>query len=248
MTTYSPELAIPEIAQNQNNKYITHNDAIKFCGQAANRTLVSATTGALTLTEDQFTRNLIFKPSGRAAAFNVVVPDAVNISNAERFFIVWNADTTYDATVKAVSAGTTVILHPGQVGFLYRNGVNVVALAVTDAGNGIYDIGVFISGLPGDGSTILKYVFVRAATFVGNWVGSKYHNGTNPSGTIVFDVKKNGSSIGSISVTSGGVATFTSTAGAAQSFAIGDRLHVVAPTPQDGTLADVSITFLGARA
>ena len=61
----------------------------------------------------------------------------------------------------------------------------------------------------------------------------------------VLTIKKNVTSIGTINISTGGVVTFTFSA--AVSFAAGDKLSVVTPSPQDTTLADVSITFMGSR-
>jgi hypothetical protein len=87
----------------------------------------------------------------------------------------------------------------------------------------------------------------RAFKLLGNASGSQYKNATNPTATAVFSILKNGSSVGSISVTTGGVATFSTTGGNPVSFAIGDVLSVTAPTPQDATLADVGAAFYGVR-
>lgn len=251
MTAYTPELAIPEIDQAQNNKYITMNNALSFLGAAANKTLPSNTTGDWAITEAQFTRYMGFKSSGRSGSFNITLPDSVNISNAERIFVVWNADTTYTATVKAAtSPGATVVLTPGQVGFLYRNGVNTYAFLIGTAGAApasIYDIGVFVPGKPGAGAEVLRFKTPRAFTIAGNAAGSTGSVGTNPTSTAAFDIKKNGSSIGSISFNTSGVATFSTTAGASQSFAVNDILTIVAPGSQDATMADIGVVFLGSR-
>lgn len=249
MTAYTPELAIPEVAQTQNNKYITMNDALVFLGAASNKTLPSATTGNWALTEAQFTRYLAFKASGRAGAFDITLPDAINVTNPERFFIVWNADTTYTATIKAATTpGATVTLKPGYVALCYRNGVDTYAFIVGGAGTtGPYDLGFFLSGLPGDNIICMEWKAIRAFTIPGNCAGSAGKVGTNPTATAVFAILKNGGSVGTISISTGGVFTFATTAGAAQSFAVGDVLSVTTPTPQDATLADVGVAFLGTR-
>lgn len=250
MTTYSPELAIPEVAQAQNNKYLTINDQAKFSGQAANRALGSATTGDWTLTEAQFTRYFTFKPSGRSADFNVIIPDAVNVTNAERFFAVWNADTTYTATVKAVSAGTTVLVPPGNIVLMYRNGVNVTAFTIPGLPSGTslaYDVGFFVPGQPASGAFVLIYDAVRPYVLPGDFAGSKCRVGTNPTSTAVFTVQKNESNVGTISINTSGVATFSSTSSLPVSFAAGDHLEIIAPSPQDATLADVNVSFKGTR-
>lgn len=249
MTAYSPQLGIPQVAQTQNNKYITINDLGALAEGAANKSLPSNTTGHWALTEAQFTRYMMFKASGRAGAFNITLPDAVNVTNPERLFIVWNADTTYTATVKAATTpGAQVVLLPGLAAICYRNGVDVYAIMTGSAGvGGPYDLGFFVPGLPADNGIVMEWKAVRAWRLAGDCVGSQAKVGTNPTATAVFALLKNGSSVGSISISTGGVATFATTASAAVSFAIGDILSVTAPTPQDATLADVGVAFLGTR-
>lgn len=249
MTGFTPILAIPQVDQTQNNKYLTINDLIGLFEQALNKLKDSNTTGNLVLTESDYTRFGVFKARGRAAAFDITFPNTGgNITTRERIFWVWNADTTYTATVKAASTpGTTVVLVPGQIALCYQNGVDTVALLTSTAGSNPFDLGFFTPGSLTATQKMLIFIFDRTVVFAGNFVGSKFRNGTNPTATAVLDVQKNGSSVGSISINTSGVATFTTTAGAAQTFNAGDYLSVLAPGSPDATLADVSVTFQGTR-
>jgi len=110
-----------------------------------------------------------------------------------------------------------------------------------------YDVAGGLPGMPGAGATVLIFTAVRAVAFPGNFSGSSGSVGTNPTSTAAYDVKKNGSSIGTISISTGGAFTFTTTSGTAKSLAAGDRLTVIAPGSQDATLADVSFTLAGTR-
>lgn len=250
MTTYTPILAHPQVDPAQNNKSVTINDLTGLLEGTLNKTKVSATTGDLVLSEADYTGYAAFKASGRAAAYNITFPNTGgNITTRERIFIVWNADTTWNATVKAASTpGTTVVLTPGSIAICYQNGVDTVALFTSSAGGGlIYDIGFFVPGVMTNSQVILIFKFPRAANFAGNFSGSVCKVGINATATTVLDVQKNGSSIGSISIATSGVATFTTTAGAAQSFAINDYLTIVGAATADTTLANVGVTFLGTR-
>jgi hypothetical protein len=110
------------------------------------------------------------------------------------------------------------------------------------------DAYVFMGGLPTANILVLKIVFGRAVTFPANFSGSKLHASVASTASKVFDIRKNGSSVGSCTVAAAGTtATFTSTGGAAVNFAIGDRLEITTPAAQDATLADVSITLLSTR-
>lgn len=247
----SPILGVPDIGETQNNKYITHNNAIRFLEQAANSMLsktISGTT-AVTLTNTECWRYSYYVAvdGTSSGAFNFIFLGEPNgVDNAHRTFLFKNA-TANIATVKSDAAGTTVVVKAGASCIIHQEHDDMVKLAEF---NGLltapYDIGLFIPGLPDDGAEVFKFVAVRAIDFVDNFVGSVGHVGTNPAATASFDVKKNGSSIGSVSISTGGVFTFNTT-GAGTALAIGDRLSLVSPSPQDTNLANVAMSFLGTR-
>lgn len=109
-----------------------------------------------------------------------------------------------------------------------------------------FDPSLFVPGLPAAGATLLRFVFTRAVTFPISLTGSFAGCGVASTGSKSFTLNKNGSSIGSVNIAAAAtVATFTFSAGV--SFAAGDILTVVAPTPQDATLADFFMTLLGTR-
>lgn len=243
-------LGITEIGESQNNKYVTINNAIAALEQASNEGLVNSSVGAgpWALTEAQATRNFVFRASGGSADFNITVPSQINTINATRVFAVINEDTTYTATVKAsTGTGNTASLLPGESGTFYQDYEDVYLISKGQAGtNPPYDVGLYIPGQPASGAEVFKLVAVRDVEFPDDWAGSYGHVGTNPTSSAVFTIKKNGSSIGSISISTGGVFTFATT-GAATTLAAGDRLTIEAPNPQDATLADIGFNLAGAR-
>lgn len=244
-------LGITEIAQNQANRYITLANLLAALEQAANRKFTKAVagTGPVTLTQTEVTRNVYLELTvGTSSdAFNVVYPDVVDVINsAERIFVVKNS-TLFDATVKATSAGTTVVIRAGGVAWIQQSGVNMTRLTYYDGGTTApYDIGCFVPGLPDAGVTCLTFVATRAITFADDFLGSRGFVGVNPTATAAFDILRNGSSIGSISISTGGAFTFNTT-GAGVSLAVGDRISLTTPSPQDTTLSNVSITLFGSR-
>lgn len=108
-------------------------------------------------------------------------------------------------------------------------------------------IGLFIKGVPANATDLVaKYVFTEAVTLPSGLTASRLHAGVSASASTTFQLKKNGSNIGTLNIASGAnVATFTF--GSAVSFAAGDRLEAWTPGTLDATLADISITLVGTR-
>jgi len=95
---------------------------------------------------------------------------------------------------------------------------------------------------------IYRGKLARAVTFPGNFSGSYFTGSANATASTVFDVQKNGSSIGSVTIAAGGVsATFATTSGASQSFSAGDIFSLIGPASADATLANAAFTFTGTR-
>lgn len=241
-------LNITELEQNQNNRYITFNNAIAALERASNRKLAKTVSGTsdVTLTTDECTRYVYYVLSGGSGNHNLVFLGEIASNNADRLIVVKNA-TSYVTTVKSDAAGTTVVLPSGASAVIHQSHDDMVKLAEYDGlTTAPYDIGAFIPGLPDDGVEVFKFTAVRAIDFADNFANSRGHCGVNPTATAAFDILKNGSSIGSISINTSGVFTFNTT-GAGTSLAAGDRLSVTSPSPQDATLANVSFVFLGTR-
>lgn len=80
--------------------------------------------------------------------------------------------------------------------------------------------------------------------FGDDFAGSGAKVRTNPTSSFVLDVKKNGSSVGSITIATNGAVTFVTT-GTTVSLVYGDSLEIFAPAVADTTLANVAITLKG---
>jgi hypothetical protein len=112
---------------------------------------------------------------------------------------------------------------------------------------GPFDVICSLVGAPTTGQLVFLMTFVRTVNFAGNFTGSAGTVGTNPTATATYTVARNGTSIGTAVVSTGGVVTFTTTSGATESFSSGDILTVTAPSPADATLANAAFTFAGTR-
>lgn len=236
MTT--PILSIAEVLQSQANKEATINDAIRALENATQANRTQAITAATTLTTDQFTDYFYHTFTGTFGATTLTVP------NTQRLFYVKN-NTNGALTVRAGSFAVTTVVAAGSGTLLYCDGSDeVTAVGGAGSGGAQHVIGTFFSGDGVDENAELIYVFTRAVDFADDMPLCKaFADVVAATGSVVFDLQKNGSSIGTltfaVSTATGTFATTTAT-----SFAVGDRLHVVCPAAFD-SLAGIAITFMG---
>ncbi len=109
-----------------------------------------------------------------------------------------------------------------------------------------YDVTFAYAGAPPNATVLQLICFRLSVTVAGNFAASVGHCGGNPTSAAVYTVYKNGSVIGSVTVSTGGAFAFATTGGASVSFVAGDTLSVLTPV-SDATLSSVTITFAGTR-
>ena len=133
----------------------------------------------------------------------------------------------------------TTFLTPGVTGFVLASGGTSAAPTWRAE---IYDLALSITGKPTASAIVLSFTTVRAFSLPSSFTSSVAVAGTAATGSTVFTISKNGSSIGTITFAiSGTTGTFS---GAGGSFTSGDLLQVTAPSSQDTTLADIGITLV----
>lgn len=245
----SPILGIPQIGENQNNKYLTANNAIVLLESAEEAELVSATTGttSVTLTEELATRYKMYTVTGATGAYSLIFPSTINSLPIKRWVYVHNGAVSAPMTVRtSASGGNTVVIPAGLGAIVKVQGDHVRAVLTTTGGVlPAYDVGFYVPGLPDDGSVAGAFRFPRAARMEKDFAGSIGACLVNPTSTAVLDVKRNNASIGTISISTSGVFTFATSGSGAEMWAVNDILTITAPTPQDITLSDVMLTLKG---
>jgi len=101
-------------------------------------------------------------------------------------------------------------------------------------------------GVPTASMIVFHHVFTQAVTFVASLTGSYVKAGTAATAQTDFDLKKNGSSIGTVRFAAAGTtASYVSIS--SSSWAAGDVLTLVAPGTPDATIADLWGTLVGVR-
>lgn len=223
------------------------------------------TSGAtsITVTYTSGGTGVIPSVSGQVMRFNWEGEIIELTTNSGTGNVNWTIVRGVESTTAASHADATLLYQVVTVGSLQQYIADQI-IANIAAGTGIsvgvssntvtvsvgsqpYDVVCSLPGLPGVGAVILLLTFTRTVVFPGNFSGSAGTVGTNPTSTATYTVKKNGSSIGTVVVSTGGSVTFTTTSGATETFNSGDRMVITAPSPQDATLADVAVTLTGTR-
>lgn len=109
-----------------------------------------------------------------------------------------------------------------------------------------YDVWFAPNVVMGSGTIYRLGPFTRTVTFPANFAGSQGHASVAPATTQTITVNKNGSSVGTITITSGGVFTFATTGGAAVTYNAGDWISYTNQAGADPSML-VEITLAGTR-
>lgn len=164
------------------------------------------------------------------------------------------ARSNFAANTGTIRPGTLFIVTDGTyAGSLFYCTNTTVPVVGTDAitfsrieSTIPYVVGFHAPGTPTASSLIWRHVVTDVAfTLPDEFLNSKGRVTTNPSVSTAFDVKKNGASVGTITVDTSGAFTFTTSA-TTVSLAAGDYLDVIAPAALNG-LVDLTVTFRGQR-
>lgn len=118
--------------------------------------------------------------------------------------------------------------------------------AVASGGTNTYDVPIFVPDKPTASMLCARIAAVRAFDLPASLTGSVASAGVAATGSTVFALHKNTTSIGTVTFAAAGT-TGTFSFASAVSFAAGDVLRIIAPGTADATLADISISFAGTR-
>lgn len=121
----------------------------------------------------------------------------------------------------------------------------------TSAGQ-TYEFAAYIPGIYTDGQLLVRKHFGFSLTFPGNWGRSATYPPSgkpddNPTATAVITIKKNGSTVGTISIATNGVPTFASSSGNPVTFTNGDYCEMFGQTTHDVTFAGFDFCMVGIK-
>lgn len=106
-----------------------------------------------------------------------------------------------------------------------------------------YLIALSYVGTPGAQGTMGVHSVATACTIPIDFDGATGDVITNPASDFAIDVKKNGTSVGTITIDSSGTYTFETSGGGTVALAFGDRLSFHGPSSV-GTAADFGVSIL----
>lgn len=233
--TYINE-GLEAFAKNLSAYYELDGDAV--VGAAQTLTLPYDNTNELT--DRSGLRYMFMEITGAASdPFNVEHPDVAHL-----FVVLNNSGET--ATFDTATGGTTVDVTDGEYAFLYTDGTDFHKLALGGGGGtSYYDIGGGSDTTPTSDEVLDIINVPRTVTFPADFSGSLGTIEVNPTATFAIDVKDDAVSIGTISISTGGVFTFTTVSGTEKIVAAGSKVTFVAPTTVDATAAGISYTLAG---
>lgn len=239
----TPFLNLPIVSPTQDNKIISINDAAQGIERAMQgKTSIDFSGGAVELDIYTFTRFGVFVFEGATGGASLTIPSNVDGSPTHRQFIVSNA-TSYAITVMT-GLGAVVEAAPGVNSILSTDGTDV-RLVVAGAPAPTYPVAIFSPGDILPDLPVVVYAVTADITFPIDFTGSFASVRNAPSGgSVVFDITKNGGSVGSLTFADGSeVGVFTMATEV--TFNAGDALVVDAPSDVFD-IAYLTLTLFGA--
>lgn len=235
-------LNINQISEGQDDKEITINLAtLKIDNAMTDTADQDLTSGNVSISLTDWENNIHFKATNAT-----VVGRTVTVQQTKRM-VVLESDSTNTEDVDFVRGSSTITLSPGDAVVAYTDGTaNGLTQVGSSSAAGIYDFFVYFEDKPPDAGELMRIVAVRSFTLPSGLTISQGFADTVSAAAVTFPIHKNGISVGTVNFALGvGTATFTFASDV--SFAAGDRLAIIAPTPQDSLLKGVSITLAATR-
>jgi len=235
----TPNLGLAHIAASQNQKEVTANADLDGLDLAlTNPTTINLTDAPYVMTAAIANGNMAFTFTGALTANRLITLPS------KKVYVVWNETTggqtlTFGTTLVGRTAQVAPLSSPAYYTVLYCDGTNVDVVSDRP-----FDISLYAPGVPTAGQTLLRFNFTRYVLFPNGLTSSQGSVDVAATSPVTATIKKNGSSIGTVNITS---STVTFTFSNSVLFAPGDVMTIIAPNPADATLAGLAVTLLGLR-
>lgn len=235
-------LAIPYIGANQQQKEVTHSTGMALLDAALTEMLVlSVSAGNATPTADQIRRCALIKITGATTTGRTVTLPVLK----RPLFVVLDAAST--KAVSIVRGSTAVTILPGTSLYLYTDGTANGLIRLQEYGP--YRAPIWVRGVLADGEKVMRWqVMEQPLVLLPNLLGWSVVSDVAALAETVWQVRRDGSEVGTLTWAAAGTVPVMATAGgAAVTFAIGEFFDVVGPATADDTHADVSGTIMLVR-
>jgi hypothetical protein len=231
---------VQQIAETQDDKELGINAATLKLDKALTASYTAdLTSGNATITDLQGEEAIrIFADNATVAGRTITLPVTIRL-------LLVHSDVGNTQMVQVIIGSTTIDVFPGNAVLLYSDGTTNGMFRMA---NGFEEISHFEIGVPPVTTTLYQKVITRPCSLDDQFVGSRAFAGTAPSGgAVVYNVQKNGSTIGTISFAdTATTATFATTASVVETLAVGDRISIDSPSNLF-TMADVSFNLQAQR-
>lgn len=121
------------------------------------------------------------------------------------------------------------------------------ALVQSDLPAQPFDVHLYCPDKPAPAWVLLRVPIARNVTFQADFAGSYAIAEAESTDVVVFDIRKNNTSCGSITFSISSTGAFASVNNSVVSFTAGDVLSIVAPAEEDTTITGIGIVLAGTR-
>jgi hypothetical protein len=228
----TPKLDLPEIAEAQASKYVTHNTALRMLD-----CLVQLRVKDKDLSE----------PPGAPSDGDTYIVGATSSSSSD-----WNG---HDDEIAYYNSSAWLYITPdeGFRAWVEDEQRYYVFLSASDGWVldeyqfDDYDVHGHAEGVPGGSQVMIRFPMVRAVRFPDEFAASQAKAGVAAGDSLgaEFSIQKNDAEFAQMTFASGATTATFATDSAFEDFAIGDILTVIAPASPDSTLAGVSFVLKG---
>lgn len=231
-------LNAPFIVASQNQKEVTANAAFTRFDAALTETLaVNVSSGNATPTAEEV-----------RAAYRILITGA---TTAGRTITMPSMKKPIDVSLASNSTQTVSIVR-GTASFTLYPGCTT--RVITDGTtNGMVRLGehgpevnrIWIRGAPSASEVVARWQVQETSVVLPNLLGWDAQADTAADSTTVFNVRKNGSNVGTLTwAAAGTVPTLATSSGVPVTYAAGDYFDVQAPSSPDLTLSDIFLHIL----
>lgn len=253
--TVSPFLDILQLTEAQSQKATAMNTAMEQLAQTLSDVQVLSVGDipslSTTLELPYDAGSDLSDRSGLRAIYYIIENDTYGFSSfslehppVKHFFCVTN-NSNYTCEVRVPLGASIVTIPAGQTAFCICLGEDGVVAMVPNIQSVLvpYDFDASFFEKPIASQIIARWLVGRNVELPANMALSRGHTVVNPTSAVTMNLRDDGVTIGTISVSTSGVFTFTTTSGTAKSIAGGSILDIEFQGTADATFENFMIVL-----